>query len=114
MAKNAAANNEKAMSTPEVSGDPNSSEATPSEPSYEELKQRLADLEKAKERHLSTISFKVGEKGGLCVYGLMRFPITLYVEQWERLLADDTVTRLRKFMKDNADKFKRIDRSVNQ
>ena len=35
----------------------------------------------------STISCKVGEKGGLSVYGLGRFPVTLYKGQWLRLLA---------------------------
>lgn len=34
-----------------------------------------------------TLSFKVTEKGGLSVYGLGRFPVTLYRGQWERLLA---------------------------
>lgn len=32
------------------------------------------------------ITMKVGEKGGLSVYGLGRFPITLYRSQWERLI----------------------------
>lgn len=32
-------------------------------------------------------SIKVSEKGGVSVYGLGRFPVTLYKEQWERLLA---------------------------
>lgn len=32
------------------------------------------------------ISLKVSEKGGLSVYGLGRFPVTLYREQWEKLL----------------------------
>ena len=36
-----------------------------------------------------TISFKVSEKGGVSVYGLGRFPITLYREQWEGLLAKE-------------------------
>ncbi len=33
------------------------------------------------------ITFKVSEKGGLSVYGLGRFPVTLYRGQWERLFA---------------------------
>lgn len=33
------------------------------------------------------ISMKVSEKGGLSVYGLGRFPVTLYREQWVKLLA---------------------------
>ena len=32
------------------------------------------------------LKFKVSEKGAISVYGLQRFPITLYREQWERLL----------------------------
>jgi len=42
---------------------------------------------------------KVSEKGALSVYGLGRFPVTLYREQWEKLLAmSDTI---RQFIKDN-------------
>jgi len=33
------------------------------------------------------LSFKVSEKGALSVYGLGRFPVTLYWGQWERLIA---------------------------
>ena len=33
------------------------------------------------------LSFKVSEKGGLSVYGLGRFPVTLYGNQWKKLLA---------------------------
>jgi hypothetical protein len=32
------------------------------------------------------LEFKVGEKGGVSVYGLSRFPVTLYYGQWKRLL----------------------------
>ena len=48
---------------------------------------------------------KVSEKGAISVYGLQRMPVTLYVEQWERLLAfsDD----LKAFMKENSAKLKR-------
>ena len=34
-----------------------------------------------------SVSLKVSEKGGLSVYGLGRFPVTLYKEQWTKLLA---------------------------
>lgn len=33
-----------------------------------------------------TLTFKVSEKGALSVYGIQRFPVTLYVDQWERLI----------------------------
>jgi hypothetical protein len=58
-----------------------------SEPTYEELKARVAELEKQKGgRHTGSLEFRVGEKGGVSVYGLGRFPVTLYYEQWIRLL----------------------------
>jgi len=67
------------------------------EPSYEELKARLAELEKqGGARRTGTLEFRVGEKGGVSVYGLGRFPVTLYYEQWVRLL--DATPDLRKFL----------------
>lgn len=50
------------------------------------------------------ISFKVAEKGGLSVYGLGRFPVTLYKEQWVRLL--DKEQDIRTFIKANEEKLK--------
>ena len=52
-----------------------------------------------------TLYCKVSEKGGLSVYGLQRMPVTLYVEQWTRLL--EFVPTLKQFMADNDDKLKR-------
>ncbi len=77
-----------------------------SEPSYEELKAKLAQLEKEVEvkKRSGDLSFKIGEKGGLSVYGLGRFPVTLYYEQWNRLLgaAEDIKT----FLEENKAKLK--------
>jgi len=57
------------------------------EPTREELLARIAELEKRTEGKKSgKLEFKVGEKGGVSVYGLGRFPVTLYYEQWIRLL----------------------------
>jgi len=71
-----------------------------SEPSYEELKARLAELEKSGAgRRTGSLEFRVGEKGGVSVYGLGRFPVTLYYEQWVRLL--DTAPQLREFLESN-------------
>ena len=71
-----------------------------SEPSYEELKARLAELEKkGSPRRTGTLEFRVGEKGGVSVYGLGRFPVTLYYEQWIRLL--DVAADLRAFLEEN-------------
>jgi hypothetical protein len=68
-----------------------------SEPTYEELKARVAELEKQKGgRRTGSLEFRVGEKGGVSVYGLGRFPVTLYYEQWIRLL--DTSSDLRQFL----------------
>ena len=47
---------------------------------------------------------KVSEKGGVSVYGLGRFPVTLYKEQWTRLL--DVADDIRTFIKDNDGKLK--------
>ena len=69
------------------------------EPSYEELKARLAELEKQGGRRTGQLDFRVGEKGGVSVYGLGRFPVTLYYEQWTRLL--DASTQLRAFLEEN-------------
>jgi hypothetical protein len=70
------------------------------EPSYEELKARLAELEKQTPgRRSGNLEFRVGEKGGVSVYGLGRFPVTLYYEQWVRLL--DAVPQLRTFLDEN-------------
>ncbi|HEV2387768.1 MAG TPA: hypothetical protein VGS20_11000 [Candidatus Acidoferrales bacterium] len=70
------------------------------EPSYEELKARLAELEKqAGGKRSGSLDFRVGEKGGVSVYGLGRFPVTLYYEQWVRLL--DAAQELRAFLEEN-------------
>jgi len=77
-----------------------------SEPTYEELKARLAQLEKQTEgkKRVGVLDFKVGEKGGVSVYGLGRFPVTLYYEQWQRLLgaAED----LKAFLEENKSRLK--------
>lgn len=70
-----------------------------SEPSYEELKKRVAELEKQSGRRPGQLDFRVGEKGGVSVYGLGRFPVTLYYEQWVRLL--DSSKELRSFLEEN-------------
>ncbi len=45
------------------------------------------------------VSIKVGEKGGVSVYGLGRFPVTLYKEQWAKLL--DMAADIRAFIKEH-------------
>lgn len=60
----------------------------------ERLRQENASLKKGAAKG---VSLKVSEKGGLSVYGLGRFPITLYKEQWTRLL--DLAEEIREFLR---------------
>lgn len=65
----------------------------------------LAELEQPKRGNLYC---KVSEKGAVSVYGLQRMPVTLYMEQWERLLG--FAEEIRQFIKDNDGKLKRKDK----
>ena len=69
-----------------------------------ELDRLKQENERLKNRQTRGVSLKVSEKGGVSVYGLGRFPVTLYKEQWQRLLemADD----IRTFIKENEAKLK--------
>jgi hypothetical protein len=80
------------------------------EPTKEELLARIAELEKKADRpKKGTLDFRVGEKGGVSVYGLGRFPVTLYYEQWIRLL--DVSKDLRDFLEENKHRLKLKDQS---
>jgi len=57
-----------------------------------------------KNRSSKAVSMKVSEKGGVSVYGLGRFPVTLYKEQWIRLL--DMADDIRSFIEENESKLK--------
>lgn len=71
----------------------------------DEASKLLDEVEQPKK---GTLYCKVSEKGALSVYGLQRMPVTLYVEQWERLLGFSD--ELRQFMQDNGPKLKRKDK----
>jgi hypothetical protein len=77
----------------------------------EELRAQLEELKKENEslkaRTSKGISLKVSEKGGVSVYGMGRFPVTLYKEQWIKLLemGDD----LRRFIQENEARLKSKD-----
>jgi hypothetical protein len=78
-----------------------------SEPTKEELLAKIAELEKkaaSGSKRTGTLEFRVGEKGGVSVYGLGRFPVTLYYEQWTRLL--DVAADLRAFLEENKHRLK--------
>lgn len=64
-----------------------------------ELERLRAENQALKQTSAKGISLKVSEKGGLSVYGLGRFPITLYKEQWTKLL--DMADEIRAFLKAN-------------
>ena len=75
--------------------DPNSPEGMKAE--IERLRRENANLAAKKAGRPST--YKVTDKGGISVYGLGQFPVTLYKKQWEKLL--DQAEDIRAFMKEN-------------
>ena len=72
-----------------------------------ELERLREENARLKSRAGRSVSLKVSEKGGVSVYGLGRFPVTLYKEQWTKLLAmgDD----IRAFIQENESKLKSKD-----
>lgn len=54
---------------------------------------------KTKKQDRGVLSMKVSEKGALSVYGMGRFPVTLYKEQWLKLLSISEEIKV--FIKDN-------------
>jgi len=69
-----------------------------------ELEKLRAENEALKKTKSKGLTMKIGEKGGLSVYGLGRFPVTLYKEQWLRLL--ELSEEIRAFIEANGDKLK--------
>jgi hypothetical protein len=69
-----------------------------------ELERLKAENENLKKRRSSAVSMKVSEKGAVSVYGLGRFPVTLYQEQWNKLLS--MADEIKQFIADNQDKLK--------
>jgi hypothetical protein len=63
-----------------------------------------AENERLKGQRSRGTSLKVSEKGGVSVYGLGRFPVTLYKEQWTRLI--DMGDEIRGFIKENEPQLK--------
>jgi hypothetical protein len=70
-----------------------------------ELEKLKAENAALKSRGSKGVSMKVSEKGGLSVYGLGRFPVTLYLEQWVKLL--DLADDIRAFIKENEGRLKK-------
>jgi hypothetical protein len=74
----------------------------------ETLEQKLARIEAENQalrnqvngmQSTNKLKFKIGEKGGLSIYGLGRFPVTLYKEQWLSLLG--FADQIKAFIKTN-------------
>ena len=65
--------------------------------SREQLEQMVAALAA---KPANRLTLKVSEKGAVCLYGLGRFPVTLYASQWERLLSE--ADAIKAFMTANA------------
>lgn len=86
--------------------------AKATQPSYADLKARIAELEakaalanapgKLTIRINDAVNPETGVqgKGTVCVYGLGKFPVALYAEQWERLLTQDHVGTILQICKD--------------
>lgn len=78
----------------------------------ETAEQKLARLEaenralkeQVEQRRSGQLRLKISEKGGLSVYGLGRFPVTLYKEQWIRLL--EQTEEIKEFLKENDQQLK--------
>jgi len=69
-----------------------------------ELERLKAENEALRNRRSGAVSMKVSEKGGLSIYGLGRFPVTLYQEQWSKLL--DMADDIRTFIRDHQGELK--------
>ena len=76
----------------------------PGEDMQAELERLRAENEALKAKTKGSTSIRVSEKGGVSVYGLGRFPVTLYKEQWLKLLtmADD----IKQFIAENDSRLK--------
>jgi hypothetical protein len=77
----------------------------PDEDLKAELERLRAENQALKDRRrTSSVSMKVSKKGAVSVYGLGRFPVTLYKEQWQKLLSmsDD----IKAFISENEDRLK--------
>lgn len=76
--------------------------------SVDEAAKLLADQETTQR---GTLYCKVSPKGAMSLYGLQRMPVTLYIEQWERLL--EFGDEIRRFLKDHDADLKRKQRPMN-
>ncbi len=69
-----------------------------------ELERLRAENEALKNKQQRGLTLKVGEKGGVSLYGVGRFPLTLYKEQWMKVL--DNAEEIKTFIRENEHKLK--------
>src|ERR1700688_1174122 len=69
-----------------------------------ELERLRAENAQLKSKDKGGLTLKVSEKGGLSLYGMGRFPVTLYKEQWLRILA--SAPEIEAFIRENDSKLK--------
>ncbi len=69
-----------------------------------EIERLRAENDKLKNKSVRALSLKVSEKGGVSLYGVGRFPVTLYKEQWRKIL--DMAPEIEAFLKENDSRLK--------
>ena len=69
-----------------------------------ELERLRAENAQLKNKNTGGLSLKVSEKGAVSLYGMGRFPVTLYKEQWLRILA--SAPEIEAFIRENDSKLK--------
>jgi len=80
-------------------------------PEHDEVAKELERLRaenealRAQRKTAGTLTFRVSDKGAVSVYGLGRFPVTLYQEQWDKLLA--STDELKRFIDENRARLKK-------
>ena len=85
------------MSSPDDNGGNESQQA--------ELERLRAEVETLKANQNKSLRLQVSAKGGVSLYGIRRFPVTFYLEEWERILG--MADEIRDFMTENQTNLKR-------
>jgi len=70
-----------------------------------ELERLRAENAALKGRRARGLELRVSEKGAVSLYGLRRFPVTFYVDEWEKIL--EMADEIRRFARENEAKLKR-------
>ena len=75
------------------------------ESQQEELDRLRAEVEALKANQKKGVRLQVSAKGGVSLYGIRRFPVTFYLEEWERILG--MADEIRSFLSENQANLKR-------